>query len=68
MKEIESSVTFTLEKDGVKPYGDSYSEIDELDRVYRVISDHMRMVCICMADGIDITSSDGRGAIVRRYV
>lgn len=34
----------------IPPYGGSWSS--EIDLNYRILADHARMICICIADGV----------------
>lgn len=48
---------------GTTPYGQS----PELDRSYRIIADHIRTACFCIADGI-LPANNGRGYVLRRLI
>jgi alanyl-tRNA synthetase len=42
-------------------------DVDGVDTAYRVVADHLRCVCIAIADG-GVPDNDGRGYILRRII
>ncbi|XP_047033467.1 alanine--tRNA ligase, mitochondrial [Helicoverpa zea] len=51
---------------GVNPYGGSYREDATLDAAYRRLADHIRMISICLADGVFPASSLNLKQIMRK--
>lgn len=47
---FELNIPFILKVANCKPYTGTWSS--DLDINYRILADHARMVCICLADGM----------------